>query len=185
MMISGDNFQNGIQRGDGDYYFSKIPHTWGWATWRRAWKEFDFDMKDFPDFLKNKLIEEIWDDKKIQKYWLERFGDVYTKRLDAWDYQFAYAIWKNNGICISPNVNLVSNIGFGAGASNTFNNSDALANIPAKSIRLPLTHPKEMVVNKTADDRDNHTRMKYESIKRFFKQIGLFNYVRNIYREYL
>ena len=33
-MITGDNFQDGIVRGNGSYYFSKLTHVWGWATWK-------------------------------------------------------------------------------------------------------------------------------------------------------
>jgi hypothetical protein len=36
MMISGNNFQNGIRRGNASYYFSQIPNIWGWATWKNA-----------------------------------------------------------------------------------------------------------------------------------------------------
>ena len=35
-VVSGNNFQKGKWRGDASYYFSKFPHIWGWATWRRA-----------------------------------------------------------------------------------------------------------------------------------------------------
>ena len=34
--ISGDNFQAGVWRGEGSYYFSRYNHCWGWATWRRC-----------------------------------------------------------------------------------------------------------------------------------------------------
>lgn len=36
MMVSGNNFQNGASRTWDSYYFSRLPHCWGWATWRRA-----------------------------------------------------------------------------------------------------------------------------------------------------
>jgi len=31
--IGGTNFQDGIIRGNGDYYFSALNHIWGWASW--------------------------------------------------------------------------------------------------------------------------------------------------------
>lgn len=37
-MISGDNFQFGGSQVEDSYYFSRYPHIWGWATWKRAWK---------------------------------------------------------------------------------------------------------------------------------------------------
>ena len=37
--IGGNNFQNGILRGDGDYYYSIYSHIWGWATWSEVMAE--------------------------------------------------------------------------------------------------------------------------------------------------
>jgi hypothetical protein len=45
-MISGDNFQKGIIRGEADYYFSIYNHIWGWAN---RWKNYDVDLKNFDD----------------------------------------------------------------------------------------------------------------------------------------
>ena len=45
MHIGGNNFLNGWQKDrDYSYYFSNSGHIWGWATWRRAWKLFDFNI---------------------------------------------------------------------------------------------------------------------------------------------
>ena len=44
MHISGVNFQ---VRPAGAY-FSTIPHIWGWASWRSAWRHYDVGMADFP-----------------------------------------------------------------------------------------------------------------------------------------
>jgi hypothetical protein len=183
MMISGDNFQGGAKRGDGDYYFSRFAHLWGWATWRRAWKKYDFDVRDFPDFLRNKTIEKIWDKKKVQEFYLEKIAEVRAHRIDTWDPQLAYAIWKNNGICISPNMNLVSNIGFGADATHTLISSRTVTNVPSASVSLPLVHPRDIVINKDADDSDNLIHVKGDAIKRFLKRIGLLDYARDIYRR--
>ncbi len=50
MAISGDNFQLGTHRTNASYYFSKYPHCWGWATWRRAWQHFRLDIPAWPEF---------------------------------------------------------------------------------------------------------------------------------------
>jgi GT2 family glycosyltransferase len=39
-VITGNNFQNNKWRGDASYYFSKYNHCWGWASWRRSWKDY-------------------------------------------------------------------------------------------------------------------------------------------------
>src|SRR6478609_2139677 len=48
MHIGGNNFLNGW-RNDSDYsyYFSRSGYVWGWATWRRAWNQFDFKIKHY------------------------------------------------------------------------------------------------------------------------------------------
>lgn len=54
MYISGNNFLGNKTNVNGSYYFSIYPHIWGWATWRRAWKLFDRDIKDFPAYKSKK-----------------------------------------------------------------------------------------------------------------------------------
>ena len=35
------------------------------------------------------------------------------REAGTWDYQWAFACWLRSGLSVLPNVNLVSNIGFG------------------------------------------------------------------------
>ena len=48
-MITGDNFQDGIVRGMA-HIISKLTHVWGWATWKRAWDNYDVKMSFWPEF---------------------------------------------------------------------------------------------------------------------------------------
>ena len=32
-------------RTSASYYFSHLPSSWGWATWRRAWQHYDIELK--------------------------------------------------------------------------------------------------------------------------------------------
>lgn len=153
MHIGGSNFQQGKKRGNASYYFSRYNHIWGWATWRRAWKHYDVDMKDYPEFMKSEKIKEIWPKKTIQNIWLKKFESVYEKRLDTWDYQWTYAIWKRSGVCILPNRNLVSNIGFGAGATHT-KRKDIYADMPRYSLK-EILHPESIEINTKADEYYN------------------------------
>lgn len=151
MMISGDNFQNGIKRGDGSYYFSKSIHIWGWATWKRAWKKYDADIKTFPLFKKQNRISSIVNGKTNQLAWLANFEAVFEKRLDTWDYQWTYAIWANGGLGILPNINLISNIGFRIDATHTRSEDNKYANM--KTDRLEkIIHPTFTIEDKIADD---------------------------------
>ena len=54
--ITGHNQQNNIQRGNGTYYFSKYPRSWGWATWKRSWEKYDRDITDWPNIKSKKVF---------------------------------------------------------------------------------------------------------------------------------
>jgi hypothetical protein len=149
MHISGSNFQYGQQRGAASYFYSRIPHIWGWATWRRAWQQYDVDIKTFPEFVRNKQITRIFAEKESQQYWNFHFRRMY-RGSDTWDYQWAYAIFKADGLCITPNVNLISNIGFGAAATHATETNSPVANLPTHEITR-ITHPAQLAADQAAD----------------------------------
>jgi hypothetical protein len=149
MHISGNNFLFNKIRIKDDYYFSRISNIWGWATWRRAWKKYDPDMKDFPEFIKENKIAKIFPDKFIQKKWLELFQPVFDKKIDTWDYQWEYSILKAGGLCINPRVNLVSNIGFSGTGTHTVRQSK-FANLKTESLNI-IHNPKDILPNEIAD----------------------------------
>lgn len=152
MLISGDNFQNGKLRGNGSYYFSQFSHIWGWASWRRAWKHYDVDMNSFPEFVEQNQIATIFNQPRAQRYWLKKLEKTYQKGVNTWDYQWTYAIWKQNGVTILPNVNLISNIGFQTGGTHTNVMDNDMANLPVKEILFPLIHPKDIIPDILADE---------------------------------
>ena len=165
-MISGNNFQFGNSRTDASYYFSKFPSIWGWATWERAWKDFDIDMKPYPQFKKDKKIQEIFDNKKIQSFLMRLFDNLYHNKMNTWAGRWLFAILNSDGISITPNVNLVTNIGFTVEATHTKSNS-VMGNIPTENIK-EIVHPSLIKVNKKADEhtfknifyQPLHTRVK-------------------------
>ena len=148
-LISGDNFQFGKKRGEASYYFSRFPHIWGWATWKRAWNEYDVSIKTYPEFKKDNKISAIFDDKKMQKYWMNLFKKLYQNKIDTWDGQLAYALYQNDGIAILPNVNLVTNIGFTDNATHT-RVKNMFSDMPSKSMDT-IIHPSKIEISKEAD----------------------------------
>ncbi|MDJ0661023.1 MAG: TylF/MycF/NovP-related O-methyltransferase [Crocosphaera sp.] len=149
MHISGDNFQLGQSRTQHSYYFSKYPHNWGWATWRRAWKHYDVTLKDWPEFRQSGKLAGVFPDPKELAYWTDLLERTYQGEMDTWDFPWCYSCWLQNGLTILPDVNLVSNIGFGIDA--TFKKvSHPLANLPIQSIGK-IKHPEFVMVNEAAD----------------------------------
>lgn len=118
MAVSGDNFQFGKRYSPYSYYFSAIPHCWGWATWRRAWKHFDVTMKNWPAAEASDFPGDFIPSPKAQKYNRWAMGEVFAGRIDSWAIPWEFACWQRRGLTVLPAVNLVSNVGFGVGATN-------------------------------------------------------------------
>ncbi|MBD2295926.1 glycosyltransferase family 2 protein [Anabaena sphaerica FACHB-251] len=148
--ISGDNTPLGYRRTNDSYYFSIYNRCWGWATWKRVWKNYDVDMKQWPLFRDNNWLRDILLDDYAVKVWTNIFNSNYDN-LNVWDYQFMFSLWIQGYLNIIPNVNLVSNIGFGEGGTNTFNSEDTRANVPTQSMNFPIEHPPFLIRDTLAD----------------------------------
>lgn len=151
MHIGGTNVQFGRTRGDGSYYFSRKAHVWGWATWRRAWKHYDVSMRNFPLYRDSHAIGNIVPNKKMQQVMLRDFTMTYENRIDTWDYQWTFAMHQQNALSIIPNVNLVSNIGFGNNATHTADPGNPFANVPVAQLDT-LLHPTFVIPDMVADE---------------------------------
>ena len=167
MMISGDNFQFGRTTTEYSYYFSRYTHIWGWATWKRAWGYYDVGMKLWPKFKDTNLLSSVLDDTKEATYWNRIFDKVYKGKIDAWSYQWLFACWLRDGLNIFPQVNLVSNIGFGDMGTHTKGKSE-VANLKSKEVGFPLSHPANVSRDVVADKLDDKTMF---SSKPLYKKI--------------
>ncbi len=153
MAIAGSNFQFGRKRTTDSYYFSRFPHCWGWATWRRAWQYFDLEMKLWATVRDGNWLQDILNNDAEIKFWQKNFQGIYDRSIDTvWDYQWAFACWIQNGLTILPNVNLTSNIGFGVDATHTTTVCSDLANMPVEAMTMPLQHP-QFVLRDLISDR--------------------------------
>jgi len=132
-----------------DWVFS---HIWGWATWRRAWQYYDVKMKLWQEIRDGNWLESILGKTQAVKYWTKIFQTYYDGKIDTWDYPWNFACWIQNGLTILPNVNLVSNIGFGEDATHTIGSKSRLANLPVKEMNFPLEHPPFLIRHVQADD---------------------------------
>lgn len=145
-MISGDNFQKGIKRGDADYYFSVYNHIWGWASWANRWKNYEVDLNSINDV---KFIEEIFTNRNTQQYWIDIFKTMKEMKIDTWDYQWTFALWHQKQLTVLPNVNLISNVGFGVDATHTTRDSE-FSKLLSYEIILK-SHPNEVKRDLEAD----------------------------------
>ncbi len=150
-VITGDNFQRGIKRGDASYYFSRYNHVWGWASWQRAWRMADMDIKFWPEWKRSRVWKDFWSNRIARRYWEKIFDRMYRQEIDTWDYPWTASVWFHGGLTATPSVNLVTNIGFGEDSTHTSSSNSPLANLPAAEFDV-LQHPNCIELNEDADD---------------------------------
>ncbi len=138
--ISGDNFQFGTRFTPYSYYFSLIPHCWGWATWRRAWKFFDVQMREWPAAEASDFPKELVPSEKAIRHKRKMFSEAYAGKVDSWAIPWEFSNWRTGGLAVLPAVNLVTNIGFGPDATHC-REPDPCAELPAEAMEFPLRHP--------------------------------------------
>jgi hypothetical protein len=147
MHISGDNFVGPQLSGSNSYYFSKYTHAWGWATWKRAWRYFDWTMSRWPDLREAGLVQSWCSDPYEQRYWTGIFDRMVGGASDVWDYMWMFACWSQSGLSVLPSVNLVRNDGWGPDATHT----QAPVACPPTAELERIEHPLCMVRNVRAD----------------------------------
>lgn len=110
MLIGGSNYQYGKKRGDASYYFSIYPHIWGWASWRSTWMHYDIQMRGLERYIKTQMRGHIGHDGAFRAM-MRKFMLVEQGVDNNWDFQLVYSIWRQGGLSVIPNANMVGNIG--------------------------------------------------------------------------
>jgi hypothetical protein len=152
MAISGSNVPNDHRRTPYSYYFSRHFFCWGWATWARAWRHFDYDMGLWPMAKADGLLDGMFrGERRMANYWTGIFDRVSQGKISCWLYQWKLACWLQNGLQINADANLVSNIGFGGQATHTKHGDNPFAALPVEPVVFPLKHPPLIVPNVRAD----------------------------------
>ena len=148
--ISGGNYQKGIVRGDGSYYFSGLTNVWGWAGWRRVWKDYDRGMKTWPQFERIDRLEKDSSRSPFARIWRSHFK-THHAGFNSWDYQYAYLNLVNHRLSVIPNVNLITNTGCEDRASAThFIPDHPFAGLPAGELS-EIIPPTFMMADIDAD----------------------------------
>ncbi len=111
--VSGSYF--GDDAAPPGHWFSRFPVAWGWATWADRWRFYVESPSDVPA-----VIQRTWPRNPLARaYWRHMYGLVERGEVDAWDYQWLFTLWRNQGLAVRPTRHLVANIGFGADATHT------------------------------------------------------------------
>lgn len=146
--ISGSSFFADEANLDGleSYIYSRYGSIWGWASWRRAWLNYDRDLADWEHMKDPMRLAAAFPDARERRYKLALGDRLHTGEIDTWDYQWGFAKAYQNQLSIVPTRNLILNIGFGADATHT-TRKDSKAPKKLQDLEFPLIAPRYPIPN--------------------------------------
>ncbi len=133
---------------DEDFMFSPYFSIWGWASWRRVWKDYDVFISTW--LSRKKDVLSLTSNKKLRKKHKQSFDSVFYKRVDTWDYQLGYMMFTSSRLSIAPKFNLIENVGFGSEATHTIKKGGEIevrSKMSNKRLVFPLKAPPLILRN--------------------------------------
>ena len=123
----------------------------------------DPDLRTFPAFESEDQLECLFGREECN-YWRSLFETVRRGEIDTWDYSWFFTLLSQGGVSAMPNVNLVSNIGFGKTATHTKGMSKN-ANLPRYDIGT-IDHPSFVLPHGPADRYTFETQWSTRGVRR-------------------
>lgn len=171
--IGGNCNLPGIVKDGLSYDFCSITHIWGWATWRRVWKNMDVNFpfwetcRDRRSLLFRTKWEEIYFSSFISDALHRRHG------LNPWGVFYYYMLRTQNQLSVYPAVNLVTNIGLGDPAATHTTKKSRKLYVPSRPLAFPLRHPAYVMDNQKINKAAvKHSFFSYQRLARYF--LGLY-----------
>lgn len=94
-----------------DVYLSPRNLCTGWATWRNRWEQVDFEIKDWPEFIREQRnVDRLTAAGNDIRRMLEMH---YDGKLNSWALPCTYYMVKHGMFVVEPRHSLTKNVGFG------------------------------------------------------------------------
>ena len=152
------------------YHFNTHINIWGWATWRRVWKNYTVDILKYKQE-KDSIVKKGLFTSRARRAALKSF-DAVVNGLKTWDYQLGFMFMSLGLLTITPRFKLVRNVGFadGRGTNVVGYNFDAHHHLKCGTMAFPLIHPTGVFpdINKIREEE----RREYGLVPRFLTFIG-------------
>ena len=85
--------------------------SWGWATWKRAWSQFERNAIEWELLLDDKSMRRAFDVDGSYAYSDMLFRQM-TGEIDSWAIRWNWSVFRASGLVVYPPVSFVKNIGF-------------------------------------------------------------------------
>ncbi len=174
-LITGQSHYSNFVKFNSDYSYSKYATIWGWASWSRVWRNYDVEMTDWP-INKISVLQQVGGNQN-RKYWEKIFSQVFSGRIDTWDYQLVYLLLKNRQLTVTPRVNLISNLGFDSRATHTKDSNSHFSNFNREDLQFPLIHNKNYKEKYIDEYLEKNVFREYSIVQKIIK------YYFNVFRR--
>lgn len=85
---------------------SIYPESYLWGTWAKSWSMYDDNIDDYISIVQKMNLSRL---EKV--VWRINFRMANKDLIQTWAYRWVASMWRENKVCISPNVNLTTYIG--------------------------------------------------------------------------
>lgn len=125
-----------------DSLFLPLTTSWGWATWKRAWKLFDPDAKGYSRLKGDSNLRRRFNLDGAYDYFSMLEAQL-AGRIDSWAVRWQLSAFLNNALVIYPRRSLIVNAGFGG--EGTHGKMQGLLSLSgAKETFSPIYFPREI-----------------------------------------
>lgn len=113
-------------------------HSWGWATWGRAWRHFDLNARPRNENLQAASFRQAMDMNGFYPF-RDMLQHSLSGRVNSWYAHWLYTIFRNGGRSIFPPRRILDNYGINAGThGGGLNPHERLVKRPPLLERIPL-----------------------------------------------
>lgn len=120
-MINGVSYFFGQDYSAPSYFFSTYFSIWGWATWRNKWALYQNKLEGWENNRKPTWLTSILKDKNLIYFFTLLFDKMSEGHVDTWDINWVYTLLSHRQLAVTPNKNLISNIGLSGTHSGVHN----------------------------------------------------------------
>ncbi len=158
---------------DKDYYFTKRFGCCGWATWKRAWALFDYNMSNFDKERKNPIFRQALFNRRAYWNMMAQFEALAKgEKKFSWAYIFYYCAILNGGYHIYPKYNLIKNIGFIEESTHTPVKRDYYV-VKTEELSFPLKDREKIEWEKEYDAKSFKLTQRHGWVVRIKQILGL------------
>jgi hypothetical protein len=151
-------------------YLSVFACIWGWATWRRVWNTYQFDVNAYPEEdIKRKIMLKF--PKGANTFFLQVYDQMKRHAVDTWDFQFVLNQTYHGRYSISPFINMIENIGMGDVNATHTTAEDAVVSNHKSHSPYPLSHPHHLVPDSDADAIAMINSRQYITTEQFIRNV--------------